>query len=143
MGISIKPRPKDKNIGKDAKKAKKKYDKENRYETGPYKEDPTEEKHRLLKDGKRDEKAGGGEVGMAALLATIAKLASKNKKRTKKAGGGKMGKRVKAMGGKKVGTGKRVKAMKGKRVKAMGGTTMKGKRVKARGGMTMKGMKKK
>jgi len=49
-------------------------------------------------------------------------------------GGGKMGKRVKAMGGKKVGMGKRVKAMKGKRVKAMGGTTMKGKRVKARGG---------
>jgi len=56
------------------------------------------------------------------------------KKRVKAMGGGKMGKRVKAMGGKKVGMGKRVKAMKGKRVKAMGGTTMKGKRVKARGG---------
>ena len=39
------------------------------------------------------------------------------------------GKRVKAMGGKNVGMGKRVTAKKGKRVKAM-----KGKRVKARGG---------
>ena len=56
------------------------------------------------------------------------------KKRVKAMGGGKMGKRVKAMGGKKVGMGKRVKAMKGKRVKAMGGTTMKGKRVKQRSG---------
>ena len=97
----------------------------------------------LTDDMLRRDYKSGGEVGMAALLATIAKLASQNKKRTKKAGGGKMGKRVKAMGGKKVGTGKRVKAMKGKRVKAMGGTTMKGKRVKARGGMTMKGMNKK
>ena len=114
MGISIKPRPKDKNIGKDAKKTKKKYDKKQpRHETGPYKEDPTEEKHRLLKD----KKAKGGPV-------------TKRVKAMK-------GKRVKAM------KGKRVKAMKGKRVKAMGGTTMKGKRVKARGGMTMKGMKKK
>ena len=60
------------------------------------------------------------------------------KKRVKAMGGGKMGKRVKAMGGKKVGMGKRVKAMKGKRVKAMGGTTMKGKRVKARGGNKIK-----
>jgi len=41
----------------------------------------------------------------------------------------KVGKRVKAMGGKNVGMGKRVTAKKGKRVKAM-----KGKRVKARGG---------
>ena len=50
----------------------------------------------------------------------------------------KVGKRVKAMGGKKVGMGKRVTAKKGKRVKAMGGTTMKGKRVKARGGNKIK-----
>jgi hypothetical protein len=70
----------------------------------------------LTDDMLRRDYKSGGEVGMAALLATIAKLASQNKKRTKKATGGNVGKRVKAM---------------------------KGKRVKARGGMTMKGMKKK
>ena len=94
MGISIKPRPKDKNIGKKAKELKKKHDKENRYETGPYKEDPTEEKHRLLKD----KKAKGGPV-------------TKRVKAMK-------GKRVKAMGGKTM-KGKRVKARGGMTMKGM------------------------
>ena len=101
MGISIKPRPKDKNIGKKAKELKKKHDKENRYETGPYKEDPTEEKHRLLKD----KKAKGGPV-----TKRVKAMKGKRVKAMK-------GKRVKAMGG---------KTMKGKRVKARGGMTMKG-----------------
>ena len=102
MGISIKPRKKDKSIGKDAKKTKKKYDKEQpRHETGPYKEDPTEEKHRLLKD----KKAKGGPV-----TKRVKAMKGKRVKAMK-------GKRVKAMGG---------TTMKGKRVKARGGMAMKG-----------------